>query len=150
MIIYLNMNNKFNLYIFHSKNFLFFIFLFLFIFVSGCGNVGVIESGKDGRSGVEIRNGFLVDKANFSLYFYKGDGENKSNCYWECFLEWPPYYANKDSVEYGDFRIIKRLGGRLQWSYKGHPLYYFDGDKKSGSRQGDGVEFNGFKWYLAK
>ena len=33
-------------------------------------------------------------------------------------------------------------------TYKGHPLYYFFGDKKAGDTTGEGVDGFGAEWYV--
>jgi predicted lipoprotein with Yx(FWY)xxD motif len=38
-------------------------------------------------------------------------------------------------------------GGRLV-TYKGHPLYYYVGDKKPGDTSGQGLDQFGAKWYV--
>jgi predicted lipoprotein with Yx(FWY)xxD motif len=47
----------------------------------------------------------------------------------------------------GDFTIIKREDGSMQWAYDGKPLYLYKDDKKAGDMMGDGK--NGV-WHVVK
>jgi predicted lipoprotein with Yx(FWY)xxD motif len=40
----------------------------------------------------------------------------------------------------GDFTILNRPDGRRQWTYKGYPLYRYDGDLQPGDATGMGVD----------
>jgi hypothetical protein len=44
--------------------------------------------------------------------------------------------------------ITKRADGTEQVTYNGHPLYYFEGDKKSGTIAGQGLDAFGAEWYV--
>ena len=38
----------------------------------------------------------------------------------------------------GDYAVIVRDDGKMQWAYRGKPLYYFARDTKAGEKTGDG------------
>jgi len=42
----------------------------------------------------------------------------------------------------------KRSDGKEQVTYNGHPLYYFEGDKKTGQTAGQGLDAFGAEWYV--
>lgn len=46
-----------------------------------------------------------------------------------------------------DWGKTKRKDGAQQWTYDGHPLYYYDDDKKAGDAMGDG---KGGVWHVVK
>jgi len=73
-----------------------------------------------------------------TLYSYDRDAVGTSACVGPCAENWPPLYAPEGSRASGDWSIVQRSDGRLQWAYKGHPLYYWSRDMKPGDRAGDG------------
>lgn len=89
----------------------------------------------------------LTNEAGMSLYVFEKDQAGVSNCNDQCADNWPPLMATaKDKAE-GDYDIIKRADGVLQWSYKEQPLYLWKDDKAAGDVFGDG-KFD--VWHLAK
>jgi predicted lipoprotein with Yx(FWY)xxD motif len=42
---------------------------------------------------------------------------------------------------------IKRSDGRMQVTYRGHPLYTFSLDKRAGQTNGEGLDDFGAHWY---
>ena len=89
---------------------------------------------------------FAGDKG-LSLYTYRGDSQNQSNCYNDCATAWPPFLAKPDAKATGAWTLVKRDDGSLQWAVKGAPLYYWVGDAAAGDTTGDGV---GGPWDLAR
>ncbi|MFD7918119.1 hypothetical protein ACFV3R_02640 [Streptomyces sp. NPDC059740] len=51
-------------------------------------------------------------------------------------------------VQAGLLGTTKRSDGTTQITYKDHPLYYFEGDKKAGDVKGQGREAFGGKWWV--
>ncbi|MNP39404.1 Secreted repeat [compost metagenome] len=47
----------------------------------------------------------------------------------------------------GDWTLIKRKDGSMQWAYYGKPLYTYIDDKKAGDKAGEG---KGGVWHIAK
>ena len=45
---------------------------------------------------------------------------------------WPPYAVQKGEKMGKDWAKTKRKDGSQQWTYDGHPLYYYVDDKKAG------------------
>lgn len=83
----------------------------------------------------------LTDARGMTLYTFDRDtaASGKSVCNGPCATAWPPQYASKESAAFGQYSIIKRDDGALQWAYKGKPLYLWSKDTKPGDRTGDNV-----------
>jgi predicted lipoprotein with Yx(FWY)xxD motif len=54
-----------------------------------------------------------------------------------CAHNWPPLLVAAGGEPIGDWTIIKRPEGALQWAYKGMPVYYFEDDLRPGIASGD-------------
>jgi len=93
---------------------------------------------------------FLTDANGMTLYIFKKDSPGKSACAGPCVEKWPLYFREKvavpEGVNAGNFGTITREDGKKQTTYKGWPLYYFEGDKAPGDVKGQGV---GTVWYVA-
>lgn len=86
---------------------------------------------------------YLTDSSGFTLYMYKKDGVQKSNCTGACAETWIPF------LSYGDIKIqtytdeltkqvnyTQRADDKNQFSFGPSPLYYYSGDKKPGDVSG--------------
>jgi predicted lipoprotein with Yx(FWY)xxD motif len=88
----------------------------------------------------------LVDAKGMTLYTFDKDAAGKSNCNGGCAAAWPPAAVAPDIERAsGDFTVITRDDGRLQWAHKGRPLYRFAGDAKAGDVNGDN---QGNAWHV--
>ncbi len=87
------------------------------------------------------RGDILVEIKGRGVYTYDGDKvANQSDCFAQCRLLWPPMYAEPESKPKGSFTIFTRKDdGKLQWAFKGKPLYRWVSDLKRGDAGGDGV-----------
>lgn len=79
----------------------------------------------------------LFDNRGFVLYGFTRDPRGKSRCTGACAKAWPPYIVKSrpragKGVIGARLGTIRRVGGRLQATYFGRPLYYYVGDKKPG------------------
>jgi predicted lipoprotein with Yx(FWY)xxD motif len=81
----------------------------------------------------------LVDAKGMTLYTFDKDAAGKSNCNGSCATNWPPLMASADSRAMGDWTVVKRDDGSMQWAYKSKPLYTWIKDTKAGDVTGDGV-----------
>ena len=54
--------------------------------------------------------------------------------------------ANGSTVPVSELGMIKRVDGKAEVSYHGHPLYYYVGDKKTGDTTGQGLDLFGAEW----
>ena len=93
--------------------------------------------------------GVLTDPAGMTLYVFDKDvpGSGKSACNGECAQKWPPLTAAATDKPSGDYTMITRDDGSMQWTYKGKPLYLWSRDQKPGDTTGDGVNN---VWHAAK
>jgi len=81
---------------------------------------------------------------NAPLYVSDTDQNGRSNCNDGCASRWVPLLAAEGSKALGAWRPIRRSDHRLQWAYKGRPIYTLVHDSVD-SPIGDGIE-NG--WHL--
>ena len=82
----------------------------------------------------------LVDHNGMTLYTFDKDADGKSACNGECAVNWPPLKAEAGAMGAGDYSVITRDDGSLQWAYKGKPLYLWVKDKAPGDITGDKVK----------
>lgn len=94
-------------------------------------------------------DGVLVDGGHMSLYTFDQDavGSGKSSCNGPCATNWPPLLAPAGASAQGEWSLVMRDDGTVQWAYQGRPLYRWAKDQKPGDRTGDGVKD---VWHLAK
>ena len=94
---------------------------------------------------------FLTDSKGMTLYVFRKDSPGKSVCAGPCVVKWPVYYHEKvvapEGLNAADFGTITREDGKRQTTYKGWPLYYYEGDKAPGDFFGQGI---GDVWFVAK
>lgn len=92
---------------------------------------------------------YLTDTEGKSLYFFTKDSVGKSVCSGDCITRWPIFYRDKVAAEEGlkvnDFDTIVREDGQKQSTFRGYPLYYWQGDSKVGETTGQGV---GNVWFV--
>jgi predicted lipoprotein with Yx(FWY)xxD motif len=105
--------------------------------------VGVAETPELGQ--------FLTDSKGMTLYIFSNDvpGSGKSVCNDECAVNWPPYYAEDETLPAGvpgELTEIIRDDGTEQTAYNGMPLYYWIEDQAPGDTTGQGV---GDVWWVA-
>ncbi len=81
----------------------------------------------------------LTDTRGMTLYTFTQDGPGQSSCYGQCAQNWPPLTADTGATPEGDFTLIERSDGSLQWAFDGNPLYTWVGDRQPGDMTGDGV-----------
>ncbi|QHQ35163.1 COG4315 family predicted lipoprotein [Algicella marina] len=91
--------------------------------------------------------GVLADEAGMTLYIFDKDSKGVSNCYDDCAEAWPPFFAAAGAAADGDFTLVERKDGKMQWAFGGMPLYYWAGDSAPGDTSGDGV---GGVWHVVK
>jgi predicted lipoprotein with Yx(FWY)xxD motif len=90
-----------------------------------------------------------------ALYLVTADTRKTSNCSGDCATAWPPYIvktkpAAGPGVKPGLIGTTRRSDGRLQATYAGHPVYFYQGDKQAGEVLCQAVyEFGGY-WYVLR
>ncbi|MGO4564185.1 hypothetical protein AB4Z52_03805 [Rhizobium sp. 2YAF20] len=82
----------------------------------------------------------LADEKGMTLYTFKNDKKDVSNCYDDCAKAWPPFMADGKAKASGAYSIVERKDGMKQWAKNGMPLYFFVKDTKAGDVAGDGVK----------
>ena len=87
----------------------------------------------------EIGKVLASAKTGLTLYTFRKDAKNRSNCYGDCAAAWPPFTAAASAKPSGSLGIIKRKDGTRQWALNGRPLYFWAGDSAKGDVTGDGV-----------
>jgi predicted lipoprotein with Yx(FWY)xxD motif len=95
----------------------------------------------------------VVDSRGRSLYLFEADHKRTSACYGACAKAWPPVIAvGKPKAGPGAraalLGVSMRKDGKQQVTYRGHPLYRFFKDTKSGQVKGQGLDFYGGEWYV--
>jgi predicted lipoprotein with Yx(FWY)xxD motif len=95
----------------------------------------------------------LVDSKGITLYDFVKDKGGVSSCYGACAALWPPLITKGkphagSGVRASLLGTTKRKDGKLEVTYKGHPLYYFVTDTKPGQTTGQGVNQFGGPWWV--
>jgi predicted lipoprotein with Yx(FWY)xxD motif len=106
--------------------------------------IGLADAGSLGK--------VLVDSSGRTLYLFQKDSGTTSACTGQCAVAWPPLRASgKPAVGAGlsASKVGKspRSDGKAQITYNGHPLYRFQGDKKAGDTNGQGISAFGGGWF---
>jgi predicted lipoprotein with Yx(FWY)xxD motif len=88
-----------------------------------------------------------------TVYLFAADKGTKSSCSGECAQVWPPVTTTGTPRVAGGalasaVGTTSRSGGVKQLTYKGHPLYYYVGDQRSGATTGQGIDSFGAPWYV--
>ena len=86
----------------------------------------------------------LVDAEGKTLYVFVPDNAGAPTCYDDCATAWPPLLtegdpAAGDGVTATDLATTERTDGGTQVTFKGWPLYYFQGDQAAGDTNGQGL-----------
>jgi predicted lipoprotein with Yx(FWY)xxD motif len=94
----------------------------------------------------------LVDGRGHTLYLFAKDTRGRSTCAGACAAAWPPLIAFGKPLAAGGAKpsllgTTKRADGRLQVTYRHHPLYLFVKDAKKGETNGEEVDAFGAEWY---
>jgi predicted lipoprotein with Yx(FWY)xxD motif len=95
----------------------------------------------------------LVDSSGRTLYLFEKDKTGHSSCTGACASYWPPLLTTGKphagtGVKQTLLGTTKRANGKLQVTYRGHPLYRFALDKKAGQTKGEGLNNFGAEWYV--
>jgi predicted lipoprotein with Yx(FWY)xxD motif len=93
----------------------------------------------------------LVDRQGRTLYLFRKDTNNRSNCAAGCAKIWPPYVTTGSpkagtGVNASMLGTAKRSDGSMQVTYGGHPLYTYTADTSAGQTSGNGVNSFGAVW----
>jgi predicted lipoprotein with Yx(FWY)xxD motif len=97
----------------------------------------------------------LADGRGRALYLFTADTGEASTCSDDCAVAWPPWIVKGKPRAASGVRgkligTTRREDGRLQATYRGHPLYYYVGDRAPGEVTCQAVfEFGGY-WYVVR
>jgi predicted lipoprotein with Yx(FWY)xxD motif len=102
--------------------------------------------------GVSSLGHILVDGHGRTLYLFGKDRRGKSACRGQCAGYWPPLItAGRPRALAGAKASLlgttRRADGRMQVTYKHHPVYRFVKDTKKGQTNGEGLNIFGGTWY---
>ncbi|MGN6588183.1 MAG: COG4315 family predicted lipoprotein [Solirubrobacterales bacterium] len=86
-----------------------------------------------------------------TLYSLSVETHGKFICTGSCLASWKPLVVPAGVTPKGPVKLgtIKRPDGRTQVTFKGHPLYSFNGDVKPGETNGEGLKDVG-TWHAAR
>ena len=95
----------------------------------------------------------LVDGRGHTLYLFTRDRDGASHCYGRCARAWPPFTTRtKPRVGGGldpdRLGTVRRRGGKRQVTFRGHPLYYYVGDRRPGQIFCQDVYEFGGRWLI--
>lgn len=96
----------------------------------------------------------LTDGKGRTLYlFTREHGKNRSRCYGACAVAWPPYLTPGEpragkGANADELGTTGRRNGKMQVTYNGHPLYYYEGEDEAGEILCQGVDEFGGTWYV--
>jgi len=95
----------------------------------------------------------LVDGRGHALYLFTADRTPQSRCDGACAAAWPPFLT-KGSPRAGRGARARLLGttrradGKRQVTYRGHPLYFYVGDREPGQVLCQDVFEFGGRWLV--
>jgi predicted lipoprotein with Yx(FWY)xxD motif len=94
----------------------------------------------------------LFDTKKQAIYIFENDPKGESVCYDQCAEAWPPVFTKGEPRATGDVKesllgTVKRRDGKLQVTYAGKPLYYYD-HEGPGEVRCHNVDLNGGLWWV--
>jgi predicted lipoprotein with Yx(FWY)xxD motif len=81
----------------------------------------------------------LTTDKNYSVYAYERDTAQKSMCDEGCAQTWQPLLAPQLVQAQGEWTLVERSPGVLQWAFRGQPLYTYVLDTSQWSLEGSDV-----------
>jgi predicted lipoprotein with Yx(FWY)xxD motif len=97
----------------------------------------------------------LFDGRGYALYAFTSDSRGRATCYGACAKGWPPYIvkarpAAGKGTNAALTGVTRRSNGRLQATYAGRPLYYYQGDTAPGIVLCQNVKEYGGLWLVVR
>ena len=122
------------------------------------------DAAKKGGSATRARKGttitlgdsefgtMLFDSRKQAIYIFQRDRAERTNCYGECAVAWPPVLTKGEPSAGGGVRqsllgSIERRGGKRQVTYAGKPLYFY-AHEQPGEVRCHNVDLNGGLWWV--
>jgi predicted lipoprotein with Yx(FWY)xxD motif len=82
----------------------------------------------------------LTTDKNESIYEFEGDTSASAACKDSCLTDWRPVVAPALARAQGEWDLLERTPGVLQWVFRGKPLYTHILDTRSWSQQGSDID----------
>ncbi len=103
---------------------------------------------------VNSQYGEILGDARGQAFYIFGRDKSTSQCYGACANRWPPVLTNGAPRAGAGARsqllgTTHRRGGKLQVTYAGHPVYYYDADGPGRVLCQNVDEFGG-RWLVVK
>ena len=94
----------------------------------------------------------LVTSRGRTLYLFEKDRNGRTSCTGTCATYWPPLLTTAKphagtGVHASLLGTTRRPDGKLQVTYRHHPLYTFALDKRAGQTKGEALKEFGAEWY---
>jgi predicted lipoprotein with Yx(FWY)xxD motif len=94
----------------------------------------------------------LTGPNGHTVYLFLKDKGTTSRCNGKCAHVWSPLTTTGEpqagaGLHASLLATSKRSDGATQITYGGHPLYYYEDDKKAGTTKGEGSKEFGAEWY---
>ena len=131
----------------HSKASVLIATISIALISSGCSNYSTSTTPQAVQQNHTNLGNVYTDNSGMTLYTFKKDKTNVSNCNNGCAVKWPPLLARDSATSKGNFSIITRADNSKQWALNGKPLYRWFKDKKPGDTTGEGIKS---VWFVAK
>ena len=95
----------------------------------------------------------LFDGEGRALYLFTRERTGRSRCYGDCASAWPSFLTKgrpraRSGVKSSLLGTTRRRDGKTQVIYRGHPLYYYVGDRKAGQILCQDVNEFGGTWLV--
>jgi predicted lipoprotein with Yx(FWY)xxD motif len=84
----------------------------------------------------------LTNTKGLTLYTLSGEKNGRFICTGSCLRAWPPLLVAAGTTPKGPVKLgtIKNPEGKTQVTFKGMPVYTFEGDSKKGEANGEGLK----------
>ncbi|HKP18961.1 MAG TPA: hypothetical protein VJT84_10805 [Gaiellaceae bacterium] len=97
----------------------------------------------------------LFDGKGYVLYAFTKDPRGRSVCSGACAAAWPPYIVSRaprasTGVKSSLLGTTRRADGKLQVTYAGKALYYYEGDRRPGQILCQNVSEFGGLWLVVR
>jgi len=134
-----------------------FLVLATVLLIAGCTQTPASQQAVQTSDTIRVApsslGNILVDAQGKTLYYFAADipASRASTCSGSCAGIWPVFYSDTIAVSpplmASDFSSFVRADGTNQTTYRGWPLYYFQGDTGAGAVSGENVNK---VWFVVK
>lgn len=101
-----------------------------------------LPDGVDARIVYSYEAVALTTTGGRTLYTFDGEAKNdKQQCAdGDCSPQWTPLPAPALATSVGEFSVVTRFDGSMQWAFRKKPLYLYNGDHLAGDVNGASVD----------